>query len=84
MVLAMQYLQPTKLIWDRTVMFVLLGISLWFIALFMLAIDLEASAAALFLFGLAMMWPAIFYGRRGTARFSGWYQSLKILLGSWY
>jgi hypothetical protein len=67
----MQYLQPTKFIWDRTVMFVLPGITLWVIALFMLSIDLEASAAALFLFGLAMMWPTLFYGKRGGSRCSG-------------
>lgn len=64
-------------------MLVLLGITLWAVALFMLSIDLEASAAALFLFGLAMMSPAIFYGKRGNSRFSGWYQSLKILLSIW-
>ncbi|WP_311969372.1 hypothetical protein [Pseudomonas baltica] len=65
-------------------MFVLLGITLWAIALFMLVIHFEASAAALFLFGLAMMWPAIFYGKQGDKRFAGWYPSLKILLSSWH
>lgn len=65
-------------------MFLLLGITLWAIALFIWSIDLKAPAAALFLFGLAMMWPAIFYGRKGNSRFTGWYESLKILLSSWH
>lgn len=64
-------------------MFVLLGLALWAIALILMTIRLEAPAAALFLLGLAMMWPAIFYGKRGTSRFSDWYQSLKVILSFW-
>lgn len=64
-------------------MFVLLGIALWAMALFLLSINLETSAAALFLFGLAMIWPSIFYGRVGSSRFVGWYESLKILFRGW-
>lgn len=64
-------------------MFVLLGIALWAMAIFLLSIDLNASAAALFLFGLAMIWPSAFYGRAGSSRFVGWYESLKILLRGW-
>jgi len=65
-------------------MFLLLGITLWAVALYMLRIDLEAPAAALFLFGLAMVWPKIFYGRSGNSRFVGWYESLKILFRGWH
>lgn len=64
-------------------MFGLLGIALWAMAIFLLSIDLNGSAAALFLFGLAMIWPSIFYGRAGSSRFVGWYESLKILLRGW-
>ncbi|UZJ58533.1 hypothetical protein OKW98_18295 [Pseudomonas sp. KU26590] len=64
-------------------MFVLLGIALWAMAVLLLSFDLDASAAALFLFGLATIWPSIFYGRAGTSRFVGWYESLKIMLRGW-
>ena len=64
-------------------MFVLLGVTLWATAVFLLSIDLNAPAAALFLFGLAMMWPSIFYGRAGNSRFVSWYESLKIVLRGW-
>ncbi len=64
-------------------MFGLLGIALWAMAIFLLSIDFNGSAAALFLFGLAMIWPSIFYGRAGSSRFVGWYESLKILLRGW-
>jgi hypothetical protein len=49
----------------------------------LLSLDLEGSAAALFLFGLAMIWPSIFYGRAGNSRFVSWYESLKIILRGW-
>jgi hypothetical protein len=65
-------------------MFVLLGIALWAMALFLLTIDMGASAGALFLFGLAMILPSVFYGRRGNSRFLGWYESLKFLLTGWF
>ena len=64
-------------------MFVLLGIALWAMALFVLSLDLDGSAAALSLFGLAMIWPSIFYGRAGNSRFVSWYESLKIILRGW-
>lgn len=64
-------------------MFVLLGIALWAMALCLLSIELDAPAAALFLIGLAMVWPSIFYGRAGSSRFGSWYESLKIVLRGW-
>ncbi|QSB18680.1 hypothetical protein JN403_19760 [Pseudomonas sp. 15A4] len=64
-------------------MVVLLGVALWAMALYLLSLDLEGSAAALFLFGLAMIWPSIFYGRAGNSRFVSWYESLKIILRGW-
>jgi hypothetical protein len=51
---------------------------------FSLSLDLNASAAALFLIGMAMMWPRMFHGRSGNSRFIGWYESLKIALRLWF
>lgn len=65
-------------------MFVLLGTALWALAFFSLSMDLNASAAALFLIGLAMMLPRIFHGRTGNSRFIGWYESLKVALKLWF
>lgn len=65
-------------------MFVLLGITLWAMAIFMLAIDLEASAATLFVRSCNVTWPAIVYGKKGNSRFAGGYEPLKILLSGWH
>jgi len=73
-----------RLRWGLPMMFVLLGIALWALAFFSLSLDLNASAAALFLIGLAMMWPRIFHGRSGNSRFIGWYESLKIAFRLWF
>jgi hypothetical protein len=73
-----------RLRWGLPKMFVQLGAALWALAFFSLSMDLNASAAALFLIGLAMMLPRIFHGRTGNSRFIGWYESLKIALRLWF
>lgn len=63
--------------------FVLIGIGFWVLAFLMLNTHLWFVGVLSLLTGLSMVWPNIFWGREGVARFMTWFNWLRAIFWRW-
>jgi len=59
--------------------FVSIGATFWVLAFLLLKADVWPLAILLFLIGVSLVWPNLFWGRGGMARLHRWFAWLRAL-----